>query len=373
MDWITEYDTASVFELIKQTYKTETGHDMQIGSDEFAISTVVAYVFGVLINAFNSKSKQRFLATATGEYLDGFGDNFDLPRPPAIHAAVEVYVEVNQNTILTPNEFIIADDNGVSFTPLQLTELPTSANVLFVGCQNDNVLDENNILSDKIKNILTPLSSVISVSNTQISGGAAEPFPYTDEGDDAYRAYIHANRAAQSVAGPGAAYERRAINCDARVLDAYCLRFDDPGYQPGKAIIYVNIYETGVAAPNTDALNRVKAELSKDDFRPTGDDVIVRQANVITNTVQVEVGFDRQFALSGQQKAERDFVSYQASVSTTIGRAWSLSELAKMLLTPDKDGIKALYIKTDMHQFNYLQCGIGEVNNVTVSATYAFI
>ena len=44
MDFINDLSTDSVFELIKQYYRDEQGKEIQIGSDEFAMASMMAYV-----------------------------------------------------------------------------------------------------------------------------------------------------------------------------------------------------------------------------------------------------------------------------------------------------------------------------------------
>ena len=239
MEFINDVSTESVFELIKQTYKTETGKDLQIGSDEFAIATVVAYIFGVLVQKFNAQAKQRYLATATGDYLNALGETFDIERPAPVHASCLVSVVTSAAVTLTAGEFLIADDNGIQFTPSETTALEAGGGtVLFVGYGNDNVLDENNIEIGAITEIVTPMAEVESVSNIGVTGGAKDEFPDTDAGDEAYRAYIIEKRSGVSVGGPATAYEQRAKSADGRVVDAYCLRYTDGSFVPGTAHVY---------------------------------------------------------------------------------------------------------------------------------------
>ena len=43
MEFINDLSTDSVFELIKQYYRDEQGKEIQIGSDEFAMASMMAH------------------------------------------------------------------------------------------------------------------------------------------------------------------------------------------------------------------------------------------------------------------------------------------------------------------------------------------
>ena len=61
LEFIPDLDTKYLFNSIKAQYKTETGNDLEIGSNEFAIASAVAYVFGTeylkLASYYNSPDR----------------------------------------------------------------------------------------------------------------------------------------------------------------------------------------------------------------------------------------------------------------------------------------------------------------------------
>ena len=352
MDFINDISTESVLELIKANYFETTGKQIQMGSDEFALSSVVAYIFGVLVQKFNAQAKQRYLSTATGEYLNALGDTFDLPRPAPIHAVCRVAIHVSHMVVLMPGEFIITDANGVQFTPVETIEFGEAVEILFVGYENENVLDENNIEIGALNVIKTPVDGVTSVSNTTVTGGARDEFPYNDEGDEEYRQYIIAQRSAVSVGGPAAAYEQRAKEADARVLDAYCVRYTDDEYEPGKAKIYV-LTDTDTEGEQSTVLERVRAALLDPSWKPVCDVVEVNAAETSSFNLSLSVGLSAKNAISGRTKFENDLRDYLDEIGSHLGEAFSLSELCRRAQTPDENGVKTEWLSTDGGQHLY--------------------
>ena len=81
LEFIQDLDTKYLFNSIKARYKEETGEDLEIGSNEFAIASAVAYVFGGIVNRFNDMAENRYIDTARGEYLDALAKNLGVTRP----------------------------------------------------------------------------------------------------------------------------------------------------------------------------------------------------------------------------------------------------------------------------------------------------
>lgn len=358
MDFINDISTESVLELIKAEYHSATGKQIQIGSEAFAIATVVAYIFGVLVQRFNAQAKQRYISTATGEYLNSIAETFDIERPKPIHATclMDITAVGYDPIFLEAGVFTVSDTNGIAFTPsedLTITA-PGESGVMFVGSdRNASVLDENNIDIGAITSIDTPVTGVTAVTNSTITGGAKDEFPDTDEGDDLFRAYIIQKRSAMSGGGPAAAYEQRALEADGRVLDAYCTRYTDAWYEPNKAKVYLAL--GNVDQDTADIIvARVEAALLDVSWKPVCDVVEVYQASAQTIQISIEVGLSAQYSVSGRAKFEADLETYKEYLLSHLGEAFSVSELARRALTPDSDGVKAEYVTLSDPTKNYV-------------------
>ena len=374
MEFINDISTDSVFELIKQYYRDEQGKEIQIGSDEFAMASMMAYVCGVLVQKFNAQARQRYLATATGEYLNALGETFDIERPEPTHAVCQVTVTASSGRsydISAPaGTFFISDNNGVKFTNLEDITIPRSnitQTFTFIGVEDkSNVLAENNLDIGTITTILTPVSGILSVSNSTVPVGAADAFPDTDECDDAYRQYIIQKRSGVSTGGPAPAYEMRTKETNAEVLDAYCARHDDAVFEEGVAKVYVLLNPDLPASSKTAVKNAIVAHLNEPDWKPVCDTVDILEPPQAGYEVCIYVGLRSKYAISGKVKVQADIDAYVKQLNTKLGQCFSVSELARLCQTPDANGVCSEYIRCDDSADNYVHVEKWQHGNFTV-------
>lgn len=361
MDFINDLSTDSVFELIKQYYREEQGKDIQIGSDEFAMASMMAYVCGVLVQKFNAQARQRYLATATGEYLNALGETFDIERPEPTHAVCQVTVTASggHGTISAPaGTFFISDNNGVKFTNLNdisISSMSMSQTLTFIGVEDKaNVLAENNLDIGTITTILTPVESIASVSNISVPVGAADSFPDTDEGDEAYRQYILQKRSGVSTGGPAPAYEMRTKETNTNVLDAYCARHDDSVFDEGVAKVYV-LLNTALDQDQKNAvLASIDAHLNESDWKPVCDTIALVSPPPQGHWIGIYVGLRSKYAISGKVKVQADIDAYVEQLNAKLGQCFSISELARLCQTQDENGVCSEYIRCDDSADNYV-------------------
>lgn len=340
MDFINNFDTETIFNLIKSRYKTETGQTIQIGSDEFATASVVAYVFGLMISRFNEQAKQRYLATATGEYLNALAETFGISRPKPVHATCVISLVCDEGYEITITKDFTVSYRGIKFHPMeQTTDYTPIREIEFIGSDsNANVLDENNIDSGTEFVIDTPIDHVLSATSLDVTSGASDIFPMTDSGDDAFREYIKLERAAMSVAGPAMAYERKALGSDSRILDVYCLRYDDDGFIPGTAKMYILVSDEDYADSWSEIRLNVMRATNSDSVRPVCDVVEIHRASYISVSISVYVRVSAQYGATWYSKVMADIASYTATLNSKLGAIFSISELSKLCRTPADDG-----------------------------------
>ena len=373
MEFINDLSTDSVFELIKQYYREEQGKEIQIGSDEFAMASMMAYVCGILVQKFNAQAKQRYLATATGEYLNALGETFNIERPAPTHAVCQVTVTtsgVGEAIVIPAGTFFISDNNGVKFKNLADIAIPrSSANqtLTFIGVEDkDNILAENNLDIGTITTILTPVAGIVSVSNSTVPVGAKDSFPDTDDGDDAYRQYIIQKRSGVSTGGPAPAYEMRTKETNAAVLDAYCARHDDHVFEEGVAKVYVLLNPDLPASSKTAVKNAIVAHLNEPDWKPVCDTVEILDPPQAGYEVYIYVGLRSKYAISGKVKVQADIDAYVEQLNTRLGQCFSVSELAKLCQSPDENGVCSEYIRCDDSADNYVHVEKWQHGNFTV-------
>lgn len=255
-----DWKTSDILEDIKTQYKANTGNELIIGSNEFAIASVVAYILGVAKERFNAMAKQRYLSTANGEYLDAIAETLGIgSRPKDYKARCTVRVTNFEPAPLGISKgFLISDDNGHIFQSMYYFDVAAEdyLDVMFESVTSDT--SNNNIPVSAIKNLIDGDDTVMKVRNVSISLGAdPEPFPYTDEGDNLFREYIKSTYQGISSAGSFYTYRKLALECDPRVDDAYVLKSGDTGFETGKVKIFWSNAEIGGRIDNSAEFMRI--------------------------------------------------------------------------------------------------------------------
>ena len=74
--------TNDILDIFRSAYFAQYGDTLRIGSEEFAAASIFSYAMSVLFAAMNDSAKQRFLETATGEYLDAIAATYGITERP---------------------------------------------------------------------------------------------------------------------------------------------------------------------------------------------------------------------------------------------------------------------------------------------------
>ena len=298
-----DWSVSDIFEEIKTAYKTKSGEDMQIGSSEFAIASVVAYILGIAKEKFNSMAKQRYLSTATGEYLDAIAETlgiFERPKDYKARCTVRV-TNLDPAPLGIGKGFRISDDEGHVFQSMYYFDVSANdyADEMFESVTSDT--SNNNIPVSAIKNLIDGDETIIKVRNQTITLGAdPEPFPYTDEGDDLFREYIKAIYHGVSAAGSFYTYRKLAMEADPRVQDAYVLKSGDTGFVTGTVKIFWSNAEIGgriddsAGYTKTHVSSYIKTYIDASNLKALNDTIATGQyaAAARTTNIQYAVFYD---------------------------------------------------------------------------------
>ena len=111
-------DPRAFLDAFKKEYYGEYGETLQIGSNEFATASVYAYCMSVFFNQINEQTKNRFLETATGEFLDSIAAMYGIyERPSGYHATCMMKLTVPTINITIPaKSIVVSSNNGAEFT-----------------------------------------------------------------------------------------------------------------------------------------------------------------------------------------------------------------------------------------------------------------
>ena len=333
------YTTAEILDLFKQEYYRQYGETIQIGSDAFASASVSAYVLSVLCAAFNDAAKQRFLDTARGEALDGIAAIYGVDRNTAKKPAVALFALTLTTTGTIPaGELQIATEDGKYIFTNDDIDLAfyTYGNPIdiLLHCTQDGSAG-NDIPAGDVNTVISGGTYLVDETpheNTNQTGGGFDGY---DGDDDGFREYIKTVISSFLGCGTAAAYEARAMLADQRVVDAYCLRDGDYGYQKGKAQIkirYVPISDGAI-------LERVQSSCDDPAFRPVGDLVEVAAAlydSMPSMTIKVyyPARFNTILQLGrtiAQYHAEYALEEYRSYLATHINAPFSIDELCSIM------------------------------------------
>ena len=204
---------SELLNLLKSAYYEQTGETIQIGSDEFATAATQSYVWSVLLNDINNATQNRFIDTATGSFLDAIAANYGIySRPNGYHSTTMITLTLTADGITIPaNAVVIQDSQGNQFTnPYEFyASTGTGSNyALFQAV--DAGSKYNGIPVGEITEIVSGGEYITAAVNETMTAGGTDGFPYTTEGDNAYREWLKTE--IQSFAGAGTyqAYEARA-------------------------------------------------------------------------------------------------------------------------------------------------------------------
>ena len=308
LEFIPDLDTKYLFNSIKAQYKTETGNDLEIGSNEFAIASAVAYVFGGIVNRFNDMAANRYIDTARGEYLDALAKNLGVTRPSVTYAkCLVLVVNSTQRTLIVSQDTATLDDGkGHEFEPDfggSIESITVPAGELRAMQFRSKTNDESNngiaLLTMRLRQEFDD-GVVEYLQATDTAGANPNAYPYTTDGDDAFRAMIPDMAARVRSAGSQAYYNAWCRQYSPYILDAYCLVDGDADFVPGTLRIFVSMID-GTEDWGA-VLTGLKMALEAEQNRPINDFVAdVSLCGEEYQSITYEVHFDPM--LIGRDKA----------------------------------------------------------------------
>ena len=333
-------DVQGIMNLFRDAYYNAYGETMRIGSVEFQTASIFSYAVTVLINSMNDASKQRWLATATGEYLDAIAETYGLARPDGYHATVSVHVVARNpgDTMTIPEgKIVISDQEGrYKFANAFEFQMSNSADTVFRAV--DAGSEYNGIPVGKLDKIVSGTAYITSCRNITESSGGTDPM--TD--DEVFRAWLKTE--IQSLAGAGTylAYEARAKNADSRIVDVHVVQQGEDLYEKGKVqIIVLPSFDYN----DWDAIRSIVQNACADpSFRPVGDFVETRVAKTQDWDCPYvcKVSYPARFEPLAPERNHRIKEEYNEYLRQKIGRAFSYADFCAKLCEKDADGVYAL-------------------------------
>ena len=333
---------SEILNIFKTAYYETYGETMKIGSDEFAASSVFSYCMSVLFNAANDLFKQRFIATATGEFLDAIAETYGIQeRPQGYPAYYSVRVtapdSLHDTEYLIPAGALRISDSGhqyVFYNKFDST-IRNLNDILFVSDGVGTAL--NGIPSGALNEIVSGSQYAATAVNNSMTEGGSDSM---ENDDEAFRAWLKTEIQSFSGAGTYLAYEARAKNSDSRIIDAYCVRQGDEGYEKGKVQIYILTDEN---TENPGAVADIAYDACNDEsFRPVGDFIELNNAEVQDLDLDPLVfccTYPMRFASLANERNQRILGEYQSYLRQKLNRPFVYAEFVERLKAVDSDGV----------------------------------
>lgn len=329
--------TNDILDIFRSAYFDQYGDTLRIGSEEFAAASIFSYAMSVLFAAMNDAAKQRFLATATGEYLDAIAATYGITERPKGYKATCL---VDMTTLpdypaYAEGTLRISDDSGKVFENARAFSGRSHYSIPFRAV--DVGSEYNGIPQNKIVNFVSDHIGIVEVHNVTMTGGGTDAI--TD--DDEFRVWLKNEIDSFAGAGTAMAYHGKAMNVDSRILDVQVIEQGMNGYEKGKVKLFVLTDDT-VSVPS-EVVQLVYDAVSDRAFRPVGDFIECEQA--VSEELDVPglfyVLYPQKFESVAQSRTKRISDEYEAYVRSKIGRPFVYAELVSRLLAKDENGVYA--------------------------------
>lgn len=348
-----DYSTEQLLNLFKQTYYNETGNTLTIGSDEFAFSSVAAYVMRVLEQAINTQINNNSFETASGSQLDAIARMYNFERWSAKPAQVTLKLYDSTGTAYI-SEGLQVTSNGFTFKtkhPVQFSANEKTV-YIFAYCTFEGVA-ANDLPADSFE---TPVAADLGITSITVEGesynGSESITEYNDENDNIFREYVRDNMSGFQY-GTAHWYENKVKYWDQDlILDACCLRQNDNGYTPGIAKIYIIFADGLPTGDRKAALLELYDMLSEDKTRPICDGLgLFDIANTILPALYIgALGFGGyrvvypKIFTAEQCKAhyEETMEGMKTYLAHGFKRPYSSAELSRRFLLTNSEGVYAL-------------------------------
>lgn len=329
--------TNDILDIFRSAYFDQYGDTLRIGSEEFAAASIFSYAMSVLFAAMNDSAKQRFLATATGEYLDAIAETYGITeRPKGFKATCLVdMVVLHDCPEYAEGALRISDDSGKIFENAREFNGSSHYSIPFRAVAVGS--EYNGIPQNKIVNFVSDHTGIVEVRNITMTGGGTDAI--TD--DDEFRIWLKNEINSFAGAGTAMAYRGKAMNVDSRIIDVQVIEQHMNGYEKGKVKLFVLTDDT-VSIPS-EVVQLVYDAVSDRSFRPVGDFIECSQA--VSEELNVPgtfyVLYPQKFEPVAQSRTKRISDEYEAYVRSKIGRPFVYAELISRLLAKDENGVYA--------------------------------
>lgn len=234
-----------LLENFQSAYFNQIGRRMQIGSEEYTLSSVFTYVLALYAGLINNSYKNQMIATASGEFLDNLAQRYNLSRTPEVYS--NPFFE-GKFTFKSGSEYVgrsihvgglTLEIGGHTYTNSNGFTARTNIMIRFVCTETHTDYMTSSEILEELKKCEDSEGNIIFLSNYMTDSDMSDMLSVSQPlSDDDFRKYISESK---YLYVPGVAWSFEALAKNAfgkNITDARVRVQGDSGFVPG----YVDLY-----------------------------------------------------------------------------------------------------------------------------------
>ena len=341
MGMFIDYDAQTVHDGIIEFIQEHIGEVLPEGDERRMFAdAMTAYLIAVMADV-EDVAKQKMLAYARGEVLDGIGEMYGCARIEAQRASCMLRFSLDEpevDDIDIPLNTVCSTASGIEFATTERGTIMAgdlTADIPAMAVEAGS--GSNGFVPGSVKIIGTAVAGVTSVTNVDATSGGSDGEADDDEGNASYRARILQAQNAVNTAGTASGYSYYARQADPTIADVSVPEQDT------EYIVKIYVVGKGGVQLADEDLQAVKAVCAADDVRPLGDKVEVLNAERVEYTIDLSYTCSAEAeasvvsAVEGDGGAIDQYVEWQ---DESIGRGIKPQKLMALCFAAGADTVQ---------------------------------
>ena len=331
-----EVDSEEIMRDLINNFEAYTGDKLQTGDARRAILQIGSYLAVVMANHINTTGNNNLLRYSTGAALDELGELLGVLRLEAEPATVTLQFtlsSVQATNVKIPKGTRATSDGSLFFATNDDLTIP-SGGLSGTVAATATVAGEvgNGLVAGQITSIVDGVAYVATVTNTTESTDGRDIEP-----DENYRERIRISPFSFSTAGAEEAYRYLALSANANIGDVQPYR-----ESAGKVAIAVVKKDGTLPEAESEIITDVINACSAKTARPLTDNVVVKPATAITDSINIEYYINAEDSVSAdkiKKDVENAVAQYALWQTTKIGRDINPDKLRLLVLSAGADSV----------------------------------
>ena len=238
----------TLLENFQSAYYNQIGARMQIGSEEYILSSVFTYVLSLYAGLINNSYKNQNVDTASGEFLDNIASRYNLSRTPEVYSNpwFEGRFYFNASTYrgrsFDVGELQITVGDHTYTNSTKISSATDSVLIRFICTEARKDYLSKSELIEALKQVEDPTGAKVFVETYLTNYDISEMQSVSAElSDDELREYIRENRQLY-VPGVAGSFEALAKSSSKDITDARVRVQGDVGFRAGYVELYCKPY-----------------------------------------------------------------------------------------------------------------------------------